>query len=84
MDINQLKKGRICFKSILLHLYMLTLSVITSVANPERAGIQGLLPHIQKKKRKRIFRKKGKIEKECKLTSVKVECFDRVCTYEYN
>lgn len=63
---------------------MFTLSVITSVANPERAGIQGLLPHIpkKKKKKKRIFRKKGKIEKECKLTSVKVECFDRVCTYE--
>lgn len=40
-------------------------------------------PHSKKKKKKkRIFRKKGKIEKECKLTSVKVECFDRVCTYE--
>lgn len=64
MDINQLKKGRICFKSILLHLYMLTLSVITSVANPERAGIQGLLPHIQKRKKENVFlERKEKLKK---------------------
>lgn len=63
MDINQLKKGRICFKSILLHLYMLTLSVITSVANPERAGIQGLLPHIQKKKENVFLERKEKLKK---------------------
>lgn len=72
-----LKKNRICFMSILLHLYMYTLGVYTTVENPERVGIQGLLPHTLKN-RNVLFRKEGKIEKEYKLTSVKVECFDRV------